>query len=163
MRHLHNKLTFSIITTFICLILFSACSKDEEDDSPEPSNPAPTEFFTVDYMGNTYTDGTITKNVFNLDGQTGIEFNVDYSGSVLAEIDMLPILEEGSYPCNTSRGFGVSKGTTAWFSSSETIITIEKHNHTTKYVKGKVSGTLTDLFQTGETNNIAASFGFYYE
>jgi len=149
-------------------LLAISCSKSDDDGTPASGSNTPPpdntqeQYFIVKQGNDVYSEGTTTVQMIEYDGVKTLNIFSNYtSQNAMAELEFYGIPNPGNYTPDGTMGFGFSKGTDWWFCGEGCVITISEHDESAKYLKGKVSGTMTTI-QGSSVNNISCEFGVEY-
>lgn len=150
----------TLITFLLCLtLMLSSCDEEKDDDQNSPAPVSQETYFNVTFDGTSYSD---SDPVVMTEGES-IEIVSSYSGSAAAEMGFSEPLGEGTYGTNTERAFVFTDGTDVWFSGTGCTIEITEFDIDAKFMKGKITGTMQDLFGTSTATLTEARFAFSYD
>ena len=147
----------------IAVMIFVGCSKNDDDGGGTPADDnLPKEYLNVTQGDETYSEGMTMISVEGFMGSTTVSVSSQYTGQYAsAFIQFKGIPDQGSYHSSATKRFSFSKGDDTWVCEQGCTITVAISNKQKKYLKGWVSGTMTNA--EGETvNDIACQFGVSY-
>lgn len=163
MKSFLNFRLLPILMLFFILII--SCSKSDDDNNG--SNTPPNEnlreqYFTVKQGSTLYSEGTTIITTDETNGVFALSVACDFtSQGAVAELEFNNIPDVGVYIPDGTMGFAFGKGMDVWFCGEGCQISILTHDKSEKYLKGKVSGTMTTLYGAF-VNNISCEFGVEY-
>ena len=151
-----------VLIAVILLWGLVGCNNDDDDDDSNNQNQqgqSQDVFFDFRIEGTQYS----TMDVVTASANGFIEVNAQFSSDAGIELSFSSIPEVGSVQTNIANGFSFASSTEAWFCNDACTITITESEESTSYIKGSISGEMSDLFGGNSIDIQEAEFGFFYE
>lgn len=155
------------MSAFVLLVFFgatfTACSDDDDNSGRGPANPLPAERIdevTVVFQGTTYQANFIEVDFSN--SPQSLEITGTFPGGSTAEIGMVPIPPVGSHSTTLTLAFGMDIGQQVWFCNEGYTVEIQQHDTSARWIRLKVTGTVSDLFGQNTATLAEARFAVLY-